>query len=71
MEIKNIEKSLSKSGKCKSLVIFLHGYGANGADLIGLSKPLAEHFPDTTFISPDAFKSVRAIPLVFSGLPVT
>ena len=70
MEIKNIERSLSKSGKCKSLVIFLHGYGANGADLIGLSKPLAEHFPDTAFISPDAFQKCPGNPSGFQWFPI-
>lgn len=42
------------SGKAKSLVVFLHGYGANGADLFGLADPLAPHLPDTVFLSPDA-----------------
>ena len=42
------------SGETLSCVVFLHGYGANGADLLGLADPLAEHMPDTMFISPDA-----------------
>ena len=42
------------SGKTKSLVVFLHGYGANGADLFGLAEPLAPHLPDTVFLAPDA-----------------
>ena len=42
------------SGETQYAVIFLHGYGANGADLLGLADPLAEHMPDTLFISPDA-----------------
>jgi len=42
------------SGKAKSLVVFLHGYGANGADLFGLADPLAPHLPDTVFLAPDA-----------------
>lgn len=42
------------SGKTKSLVVFLHGYGANGADLFGLADPLAPHLPDTVFVAPDA-----------------
>ena len=42
------------SGKAKSVVVFLHGYGANGADLFGLADPLAPHLPDTVFLSPDA-----------------
>lgn len=42
------------SGELRSCVVLLHGYGANGADLIGLADPLAEHLPDTLFIAPDA-----------------
>lgn len=43
-----------KSGTTKSVVVFLHGYGADGADLLGLSEPLAQHLPDTAFYAPDA-----------------
>ncbi|MGL6210807.1 MAG: alpha/beta hydrolase, partial [Paracoccaceae bacterium] len=42
------------SGKVRSLLVFLHGYGANGADLFGLADPLAPHLPDTVFLAPDA-----------------
>ncbi|MDT1986201.1 MAG: prolyl oligopeptidase family serine peptidase [Planktomarina sp.] len=42
------------SGRVQSAVIFLHGYGANGADLLGLADVLAEHMPDTLFLAPDA-----------------
>ncbi|HBQ36969.1 MAG TPA: phospholipase [Rhodobacteraceae bacterium] len=41
------------SGKATSMVIFLHGYGADGDDLMGLAKPLAPYMPDTVFVSPD------------------
>ena len=42
------------SGRVESAVIFLHGYGANGADLLGVAAVLAEHMPDTLFLAPDA-----------------
>lgn len=42
------------SGFAKNVVILLHGYGANGDDLIGLASPLSEYLPDTVFISPNA-----------------
>ena len=41
-------------GKAKSMVVFLHGYGADGNDLLGLADPLAPHLPDTVFYAPDA-----------------
>ena len=37
-----------------SLVIFLHGYGADGNDLIDIGKAWAPHLPATAFISPHA-----------------
>jgi phospholipase/carboxylesterase len=42
------------SGKAKSLVIFLHGYGANGTDLLSLGQEWARYFPDTAFAAPNA-----------------
>lgn len=43
------------SGKAaKQFVVFLHGLGADGNDLIGLAPHFAEHLPDAEFFSPDA-----------------
>ncbi|MGF7160972.1 phospholipase/carboxylesterase [Rhodoligotrophos appendicifer] len=43
------------SGKPASkLVILLHGYGANGDDLIGLADAWQPMLPDAAFVSPDA-----------------
>ncbi len=43
------------SGKApKQLIIFLHGLGADGNDLIGLTDEFAEDFPDAKFVSPHA-----------------
>jgi phospholipase/carboxylesterase len=42
------------SGKTKQIVVFLHGYGADGADLLGLADPLGPHLPDAMFVAPDA-----------------
>lgn len=38
----------------KSIVILLHGLGANGQDLIGLAPEYASVLPNTVFVSPDA-----------------
>jgi len=38
----------------KQLMLFLHGYGADGNDLIGLAPAFARHFPDAHFLSPNA-----------------
>jgi len=45
-------RAAPKSGTTKSLVILLHGYGADGNDLFGLAGPLSQHLPDTAFRSP-------------------
>jgi len=37
-----------------ALVVFLHGYGADGADLLGLADVLAPHLPGVGFLAPDA-----------------
>ncbi len=43
-----------KGGAPKQLVILLHGYGANGRDLLSLGEKWAEHLPETEFLSPNA-----------------
>ena len=58
------------SGDIRSAVIFLHGYGANGADLLGLADPLAEHMPDTLFLSPDAPEDCAGAPMGFQWFPI-
>ncbi|MDB5666986.1 alpha/beta fold hydrolase [Cypionkella sp.] len=42
------------SGVARSMVVFVHGYGADGADLLGLASTLAAHLPETVFYAPDA-----------------
>jgi len=48
----------------------LHGYGANAADLIGLADPLADHMPDTLFISPDAPEECLGAPMGRQWFPI-
>jgi phospholipase/carboxylesterase len=42
------------SGRTKQLVVFLHGYGADGNDLISIGKQWAQFLPDAVFVSPHA-----------------
>ena len=58
------------SGTTKSVVVFLHGYGADGADLLGLADPLSEHMPDTTFIAPDAPEKCLGNPMGYQWFPI-
>lgn len=41
-------------GAAKQLVIFLHGYGASGEDLISIGHEWAPYLPDAAFVSPHA-----------------
>lgn len=59
-----------QSGQVKSIVVFLHGYGADGADLLGLADPLGTHLPDTLFVAPDAPEPCRAAPYGRQWFPI-
>ena len=59
-----------QSGDTRSAVVFLHGYGANGADLLGLAEPLADHLPDTLFIAPDAPENCAGSPFGYQWFPI-
>lgn len=43
-----------RSGKAKQLVVFLHGYGADGNDLIDIGRAWQDLLPDAAFVSPHA-----------------
>ncbi len=42
------------SGQADSLIVFCHGYGADGADLIGLAPHWQKLLPNTVFVAPNA-----------------
>lgn len=56
--------------KAGSVVVFLHGYGADGADLLGLADPLAPHLPETAFYAPDAPEPSRNNPFGRQWFPI-
>ena len=43
-----------RSGTAKQLVVFLHGYGADGNDLIEIGRAWAGLLPNAAFVSPHA-----------------
>lgn len=59
-----------ESGTTRSAVVFVHGYGANGADLLGLADPLAPHLPDTMFVAPDAPEEIPGYPGGYQWFPI-
>ena len=60
----------SQSGRTGSVVVFLHGYGADGADLLGLAEPLAPHLPDTVFVAPNAPEQCVVNPMGYQWFPI-
>ncbi len=64
------ERKEPQSGETRSVVVFLHGYGANGADLLGLADVLGEHLPDTLFVAPDAPEACPGAPMGFQWFPI-
>ena len=63
-------RAAPKSGETKSLVILLHGYGADGQDLFGLADPLADYMPDTAFRSPNAPERSAMNPMGYQWFPI-
>ena len=57
-------------GRARSVVVFVHGYGADGADLLGLADPLGQHLPDTAFYAPDAPDPSVANPMGRQWFPI-
>lgn len=60
----------ARSGRAGSALVFLHGYGADGADLLGLAEPLAPHMPDTMFLAPDAPEPCAGNPFGRQWFPI-
>lgn len=60
----------ASGGPAKSVVVFVHGYGADGADLLGLADPLGPHLPDTAFYSPNAPEKCTGNPFGFQWFPI-
>jgi phospholipase/carboxylesterase len=52
-----------RSGKARQLVVFLHGYGADGNDLIAIGQEWQSLLPDTAFVSPHAPEPCAGAPM--------
>ena len=58
------------SGQVKRLVVFLHGYGADGNDLIEIGKAWQGLLPDTAFVSPNAPEPCAQSPMGRQWFPL-
>jgi phospholipase/carboxylesterase len=59
-----------KSGTAKNLVVFLHGYGAHGNDLIDIGRAWQSLLPDTAFVSPHAPRPCGQAPMGREWFPL-
>jgi phospholipase/carboxylesterase len=58
-------------GQAKRLVVFLHGYGADGNDLIDIGRAWQGLLPDTAFVSPHAPHRCGQAPMGREWFPLT
>ena len=61
----------ARGGKPDALVILLHGYGSNGADLISLAPYWAKALPGAAFVSPNAIEPVPQAPGGYQWFPIS
>ncbi len=61
----------AQGGSPRKLVIFAHGYGSNGDDLIGLTPHFADVLPDAAFVSPHAPQGVPGYAGGYQWFPIT
>ncbi|VDC30843.1 alpha/beta hydrolase [Pseudogemmobacter humi] len=66
----NFGRKGAAQGQARSLVVLLHGYGADGNDLLGLGDVLAPHLPGTAFVAPDAPEPCAGNPFGRQWFPI-
>lgn len=60
----------SAKGEASHLVVLLHGYGADGEDLIGLAPHWQDFVPGAAFVAPNAPDRVPGAPSGFQWFPI-
>ena len=60
-----------RSGTARQLVVFLHGYGADGNDLIDIGRAWQQVLPDAAFVSPHAPQPCGQAPTGREWFPLT
>jgi phospholipase/carboxylesterase len=60
----------ASGGLPKQLVVLIHGYGADGEDLIGLGQHWRETFPDALFAAPNAPTRCAQNPFGYEWFPI-
>ena len=60
-----------RSGPARQLVVFLHGYGADGNDLIDIGRAWQQYLPQAAFVSPHAPEPCAEAPVGRQWFPLT
>ena len=60
-----------RSGAARQLVVFLHGYGADGNDLIEIGRAWQQSLPHAAFVSPHAPEPCGQAPVGRQWFPLT
>ena len=60
-----------QSGAARELVVFLHGYGADGNDLIDIGRAWQQYLPRAAFVSPHAPEPCGQAPAGRQWFPLT
>ena len=60
-----------RSGPARQLVVFLHGYGADGNDLIDIGRAWQGLLPHAAFVSPHAPEPCGQAPVGRQWFPLT
>ena len=60
-----------RSGPARQLVVFLHGYGADGNDLIEIGRDWQRYLPHAAFVSPHAPRPCAQAPTGREWFPLT
>lgn len=67
---RDLESGRAGPADADAAIIFVHGYGADGADLLGLAEPLAPHLPGVAFYAPDAPEPCAGSPTGRQWFPI-
>lgn len=67
----DVPRLAPRSGKAKQLVVFLHGLGADGRDLIDIGREWQTWLPDAAFAAPHAPDPYDGAPVGRQWFPLT
>lgn len=63
-------RAAAKSGRAAQLVVFLHGFGADGDDLIEIGRQWRDFLPDADFVAPHAPERCAMSPMGRQWFPL-